>query len=128
MTFIATAWAISYIGATPVFVDVDPVRRTLNPTARSGDHASDKSDYPGAPIRDARRDGPHHGHCGTARLPVIEDAAQAHGAKYQGKRVGQFGRIACFSFYPSKNLGGVRRRRRSSHKRCIYRAPCAFSA
>jgi dTDP-4-amino-4,6-dideoxygalactose transaminase len=38
-------------------------------------------------------------------LPVIEDAAQAHGAKYRGKRVGQFGRIACFSFYPSKNLG-----------------------
>src|SRR5678815_3423175 len=38
-------------------------------------------------------------------LPVIEDAAQAHGARYRGKRVGQFGRIACFSFYPSKNLG-----------------------
>jgi dTDP-4-amino-4,6-dideoxygalactose transaminase len=39
------------------------------------------------------------------RLPVIEDAAQAHGAKYRNKRVGQFGKIACFSFYPSKNLG-----------------------
>src|SRR5947208_6938789 len=38
-------------------------------------------------------------------LPVIEDAAQAHGAKYRGKRVGQFGQIACFSFYPGKNLG-----------------------
>jgi dTDP-4-amino-4,6-dideoxygalactose transaminase len=38
-------------------------------------------------------------------LPVIEDAAQAHGAKYQNKRAGQFGQIACFSFYPSKNLG-----------------------
>jgi dTDP-4-amino-4,6-dideoxygalactose transaminase len=38
-------------------------------------------------------------------LTVIEDAAQAHGAKYRGKRVGQFGQIACFSFYPSKNLG-----------------------
>jgi len=38
-------------------------------------------------------------------LPVIEDAAQAHGATYRGKRVGQFGQIACFSFYPSKNLG-----------------------
>ena len=38
-------------------------------------------------------------------MPVIEDAAQAHGAKYRGKGVGQFGRIACFSFYPSKNLG-----------------------
>jgi dTDP-4-amino-4,6-dideoxygalactose transaminase len=39
------------------------------------------------------------------RLPVIEDAAQAHGALYRGKRVGQFGQLACFSFYPSKNLG-----------------------
>ena len=38
-------------------------------------------------------------------LPVIEDAAQAHGARYRGRRVGQFGQIACFSFYPSKNLG-----------------------
>jgi dTDP-4-amino-4,6-dideoxygalactose transaminase len=38
-------------------------------------------------------------------LPVVEDAAQAHGARYRGKRVGQFGQIACFSFYPSKNLG-----------------------
>jgi dTDP-4-amino-4,6-dideoxygalactose transaminase len=38
-------------------------------------------------------------------LPIIEDAAQAHGARYRGKRVGQFGEIACFSFYPSKNLG-----------------------
>src|SRR5438094_5842842 len=38
-------------------------------------------------------------------LPVIEDAAQAHGARYQNNRVGQFGQIACFSFYPSKNLG-----------------------
>jgi len=38
-------------------------------------------------------------------LPIIEDAAQAHGARYRGKRAGQFGQIACFSFYPSKNLG-----------------------
>jgi len=106
MSFIATAWAISYVGATPVFVDIDPVRRTLNPdklemaiTSRT------KAIIPvhlyGTPaemdrimaIADRRG------------LPVIEDAAQAHGAKYRGKRVGQFGQIACFSFYPSKNLG-----------------------
>jgi dTDP-4-amino-4,6-dideoxygalactose transaminase len=106
MTFIATAWAISYTGATPVFVDIDPVRRTLNPDKLEAAITSrTKAIIPvhlfGMPadmdriVAIAERHG----------LPVIEDAAQAHGAKYRGKRVGQFGQIACFSFYPSKNLG-----------------------
>ena len=106
MTFIATAWAISYTGATPVFVDIDPVRRTLNPDAlEAAITPRTKAIIPvhlyGMPadmdriVAIAERHG----------LPVIEDAAQAHGAKYQGKRVGQFGQIACFSFYPGKNLG-----------------------
>lgn len=106
MTFIATAWAISYVGATPVFVDIDPVRRTMSPaqleralTPRT------KAIVPvhlyGMPAEMDRimAIADRHG------IPVIEDAAQAHGAKYRNKRVGQFGRIACFSFYPSKNLG-----------------------
>src|SRR5262245_16997481 len=106
MTFIATAWAISYVGATPVFVDIDSVRRTLNPdkleaviTYRT------KAIIPvhlyGMPAEMDRiiAIAERHG------LPVIEDAAQAHGARYRGKRVGQFGQVACFSFYPSKNLG-----------------------
>src|SRR5438067_8035205 len=106
MTFIATAWAISYIGAKPVFVDIHPVRRTMDPDqleAAITPHT--KAIIPvhlyGMPAEMDRimaiadRNG----------VPVIEDAAQAHGAKYRGKRVGQFGRIACFSFYPSKNLG-----------------------
>ena len=64
MTFIATAWAISYVGATPVFVDIDPVRRTLNPgQPRSGDHVPHKSNYPGASVWNAGRDGSHHGDC-----------------------------------------------------------------
>jgi dTDP-4-amino-4,6-dideoxygalactose transaminase len=106
MTFIATAWAISYVGATPVFVDIDPVRRTLNPdTLEAAITAQTKAIIPvhlyGMPAEMDRimAVAERHG------LPVIEDAAQAHGAKYRGKRVGQFGQIACFSFYPGKNLG-----------------------
>src|SRR5947199_5128818 len=106
MTFIATAWAISYVGAKPVFVDIDPVRRTLDPDKlEAAITPRTKAIIPvhlyGMP---AEMDGinaiaERHG------LPVIEDAAQAHGAKYRGKRISQFGKIACFSFYPSKNLG-----------------------
>ncbi|MFL6501010.1 MAG: DegT/DnrJ/EryC1/StrS family aminotransferase [Candidatus Udaeobacter sp.] len=106
MTFIATAWAISYVGATPVFVDIDPARRTLNPDDLEAAITSrTKAIIPvhlyGMPAEMDRimAIAERHG------LPVIEDAAQAHGATYRGKRVGQFGQIACFSFYPSKNLG-----------------------
>ena len=106
MTFIATAWAISYVGATPVFVDIDPVRRTLNPDKLEAAITSrTKAIIPvhlyGMPAEMDRimAIAERHG------LPVIEDAAQAHGAKYRDKRVGQFGQITCFSFYPSKNLG-----------------------
>src|SRR5215475_6865585 len=106
MSFIATAWAISYVGATPVFVDIDPDRRTLNPDKlETAITSRTKAIIPvhlyGMPAEMDRimEIAKRHG------LPVIEDAAQAHGAKYRGKRVGQFGQIACFSFYPSKNLG-----------------------
>ncbi len=106
MTFIATAWAISYVGAKPVFVDIDPVRRTLDPDKlEAAITPRTKAIIPvhlyGMPAEMDRINAiaERHG------LPVIEDAAQAHGAKYRGKRVGQFGKIACFSFYPGKNLG-----------------------
>jgi dTDP-4-amino-4,6-dideoxygalactose transaminase len=106
MTFIATAWAISYVGAMPVFVDIDPVRRTIDPDKlEAAITPRTKAIIPvhlyGMPAAMDRimAIAERHG------LPVIEDAAQAHGAKYRGKRVGQFGQIACFSFYPSKNLG-----------------------
>jgi dTDP-4-amino-4,6-dideoxygalactose transaminase len=106
MTFIATAWAISYVGATPVFVDIDPVRRTLNPdNLEAAITSRTKAIIPvhlyGMPAEMDRimAIAERHG------VPVIEDAAQAHGAKYRGRRVGQFGKIACFSFYPGKNLG-----------------------
>ena len=106
MTFIATAWAISYVGAKPVFVDIDPVRRTLDPDKlEAAITPRTKAIIPvhlyGMPAEMDRimAIAERHG------LPVIEDAAQAHGATYRSKRVGQFGQIACFSFYPSKNLG-----------------------
>jgi dTDP-4-amino-4,6-dideoxygalactose transaminase len=106
MSFTATAWAISYVGATPVFVDIDPVRRTLNPDKLEAAITSrTKAIIPvhlyGMPAEMDRimAIAKQHG------VPVIEDAAQAHGARYRGRRVGQFGEIACFSFYPSKNLG-----------------------
>ncbi|NQT52252.1 DegT/DnrJ/EryC1/StrS family aminotransferase, partial [bacterium] len=106
MTFVATTWAISYVGATPVFVDIDPATRTLDPgQVEAAITPRTKAILPvhlyGQPadlapiicIADA------HG------IPVVEDAAQAHGARCQGRRVGAIGRIGCFSFYPGKNLG-----------------------
>jgi dTDP-4-amino-4,6-dideoxygalactose transaminase len=106
MTFIGTAWAISYVGAKPVFVDIDPARRTMCPTKlEAAITPRTKAIVPvhlfGMPAEMDRIKAiaDRHG------LPVIEDAAQAHGARYRDKRVGQFGQIACFSFYPSKNLG-----------------------
>jgi dTDP-4-amino-4,6-dideoxygalactose transaminase len=106
MSFIATAWAISYVGATPVFVDIDSIRRTLSPDKLDAAITSrTKAIIPvhlyGMPAEMDRimAIADRHG------LPVIEDAAQAHGAKYRNQRVGQFGKIACFSFYPGKNLG-----------------------
>ena len=108
MTFIATAWAITYVGATPVFVDIDPVRRTMCPTKLAAaitprTRAIIPVHLYGMPAEMDRIEAiaDQHG------LPVIEDAAQAHGARYRGERVGQFGQIACFSFYPSKNLGAA---------------------
>jgi dTDP-4-amino-4,6-dideoxygalactose transaminase len=105
-TFIATVAAIIYTGARPVLVDVDPDFYTMDPVRL--EHAitpRTKAIVPVHlygqpadmdPIMDIAR---RHG------IPVIEDAAQAHGADYKGRRCGSFGRLACFSFYPGKNLG-----------------------
>ncbi|MCI0391799.1 MAG: DegT/DnrJ/EryC1/StrS family aminotransferase [Acidobacteria bacterium] len=106
MTFIATASAISYAGARPVFVDIDPERRTMDPLKlEAAINRQTKAILPvhlhgqpadlGAILRIADRHG----------VPIVEDAAQAHGALYSGRRVGQFGLVGCFSFYPGKNLG-----------------------
>ena len=105
-TFIATAEAISHAGARPVFVDIDPVTFNLDPARiEAAITARTKAIMPvhlyGNPadmdplLAIARRRGLH----------VIEDAAQAHGARYKNRRVGTLGTAACFSFYPGKNLG-----------------------
>ncbi len=105
-TFIATAWAISYVGATPVFVDIDPARRTLDPAKlEAAVTPRTKAIMPvhifGTP---ADMDS-INAIAAKHKLSVVEDAAQAHGARYKGKRAGQFSAISCFSYYPTKNLG-----------------------
>ena len=105
-TFVATVAAIDYAGARPVFVDVDPLT-----------HNMDASQVEAAITERTRVIMPVHLHGQPAdldpildiarrhRLLVIEDAAQAHAAEYQGRRVGSIGDLGCFSFYPGKNLG-----------------------
>ncbi|HEX6566726.1 MAG TPA: DegT/DnrJ/EryC1/StrS family aminotransferase [Chthoniobacterales bacterium] len=105
-TFMATAEAITYCGARPVFVDVDERTYTMDPNALKDALTSrTKAIMPvhlfgqAADMDPILEFGRNHG------LPVVEDACQAHGATYKGKRVGTFGDTACFSFYPGKNLG-----------------------
>jgi dTDP-4-amino-4,6-dideoxygalactose transaminase len=107
-TFFATAGAIARLGAKPVFVDVEPRTYNINPARIEA-----------AITAATRAIMPVHlyGQCADMdaileiaarhRLPVIEDAAQAIGAEDKGRRAGSMGRIGCFSFYPSKNLGAA---------------------
>jgi len=105
-TFLATAEAISFCGAKPVFVDVEEGTYTLNPalleaaiTPRTKAivpvHLYGQMADMDAIMVVANRRG----------LPVVEDACQAHGATYRGRRAGSIGAAGCFSFYPGKNLG-----------------------
>ncbi len=105
-TFIATAEAVSHVGAKPVFVDVADDTATLDPAL-----------FAAAITPRTRAVIPVHLYGQPADLDplleiarehniaVVEDACQAHGAKYRGRRVGSFGAVGCFSFYPGKNLG-----------------------
>jgi dTDP-4-amino-4,6-dideoxygalactose transaminase len=105
-TFVATLSAILYVGAKPVFVDIDPatfnldvtrLERAITPRTRAiipvhlYGHPADMK-----PLLSLAR---------QYQLKVVEDAAQAHGAEYHGPRVGGLGDVGCFSFYPTKNLG-----------------------
>ena len=105
-TFVATAAAIVYAGARPVFVDIEPESYTM-----------DVNRIEAAVTPRTKAILPVHLYGQTAdmdpileiarrrKLVVIEDAAQAHGAEYKGRRAGSLGDMGCFSFYPGKNLG-----------------------
>ncbi|MBI4383687.1 MAG: DegT/DnrJ/EryC1/StrS family aminotransferase [Nitrospinae bacterium] len=107
-TFYATAGSIVRVGARPVFVDIDPATCNLNPD--QVESRISKKTKAIIPVH-------LYGQCAdmeplleTARkhgLAVIEDAAQAIGASYQGRRAGSLGDYGCFSFFPTKNLGGL---------------------
>jgi len=105
-TFIATAWGVSYTGAIPIFVDctsdtwqIDPllIKEKITPNTKAiiGVHLY------GQPFDIEAV----QAICLKHNLFLIEDAAQAHGARYNQRTVGDFGEMACFSFYPGKNLG-----------------------
>jgi dTDP-4-amino-4,6-dideoxygalactose transaminase len=107
-TFIATVWAVLYVGAVPVLCDVEPAsgnidaadaERRIDPLVKAiiPVHLYGQPANLDAVLALAERHG----------LAVIEDAAQAIGACYQGKPVGGFGLLGCFSFYPGKNLGAA---------------------
>lgn len=105
-TFIATAWGVSHAGATPVFVDctsdtweidITKIEEKISPKTKAiiGVHLYGQPfDIEGVAAI-----------CKKHNLYMIEDAAQAQGARYKGQMVGQFGEMACYSFYPGKNLG-----------------------
>ena len=104
-TFIATAEAICYAGAKPVFVDVDPRTANLDPALI--EFAVTERSRVILPVHLYGRPADLEPFLEIARrynLAVLEDACQAHGARYRGKRVGSIGHAAAFSFYPSKNL------------------------
>ena len=105
-TFVATVASILYVGARPVLVDIEPRYFTIDPAAIEAAitprtraivpvHLFGQPAEMDAILAIAKQ---HH-------LAVVEDAAQAHGAEYHGRRCGSLGEIAAFSFYPSKNLG-----------------------
>lgn len=108
-TFFATAGAISRAGATPVFVDVE--EDTFNLDAGQMEevlaaHPKVRAIMPVHLFGGCADMDPILKMAGERGIPVIEDAAQAIGAEYKGRRAGSIGRIGAFSFFPSKNLGG----------------------
>ncbi len=107
-SFFATAEAVSFLGATPIFVDIDPETFALRPDLAAGAitsrtrallpvHLFGQAADMDALLDLGRRTG----------IPVVEDVAQAFGGRWRGRRLGTLGRISAFSFFPTKNLGGL---------------------
>lgn len=132
-TFIATALAVTFVGAAPVLIDADPLTYNIDPDKIRKFLCSRHSKNTRAII-------PVHlyGHPADMKailkiaqeynLKIVEDACQAHGAYYESKRVGGFGAAGCFSFYPAKNLGAlgdagivVTNKKSIARKICMFR-------
>jgi dTDP-4-amino-4,6-dideoxygalactose transaminase len=105
-TFIATAWGVSHAGAIPVFVDCEEDTWEIDPYKIEAAITSKTKAVIGVHLYGQPFDiDAVKAICDKHNLFLIEDAAQAQGARYKGKAVGGFGEMACFSFYPGKNLG-----------------------
>lgn len=105
-TFIATAWGISYTGAKPVFVDCDPLTWEIDASKLEAKITSKTKAVIGVHLYGQPFDiNAVQNICTKHDLFLVEDAAQAQGATYNDVPVGGFGEMACFSFYPGKNLG-----------------------
>ena len=108
LTFVSTAYAVSAIGAIPVFVDIEPHTYTIDPNAAYA-AISDKTTAI-IPVHLYGQMADMHSVMNLASdygLKVIEDVAQAHGAQYRGKFAGTIGDFGCFSMYVGKNMGGL---------------------
>lgn len=107
-SFIATAGAIAYVGAKPIFVDIDPVTYNLNPALLEAAITPDTRAIMPVHLFGLPADmDPITAVARAHDLVIIEDAAQAIGSRYGGRYTGTFGEYGCFSFFPSKNLGGA---------------------
>lgn len=105
-TFMATAEAISYSGAKPVFVDIDPVTYNMDPAQlEKAITPRTKAIIPVHLMGQTADMAPILSIAARHGIPVVEDACQAHGAEYKGQKAGTMGAAGCFSFYPGKNLG-----------------------
>lgn len=106
-TFFATAGSVARLGAKAVFVDIDPLTYNINPEAiEAAITDKTKAIIPVHLYGQMADMDPIMAVAQRHNLPVVEDAAQAIGSEYKGRRAGSIGDLACFSFFPSKNLGG----------------------
>jgi dTDP-4-amino-4,6-dideoxygalactose transaminase len=107
-TFMATAEAISYCGARPKFVDIDEQTYTMDPALlERAISPRTKAIIPVHLFGQCADMDPILDIANKHGLPVVEDACQAHGAQYKGRKAGTMGVLGCFSFYPGKNLGAL---------------------
>ena len=132
-TFVATSWAISYVGAKPVYVDVDDVTLNLDPKLlERAITPKTKAVMPVHLYGQPFDVDPILEICRKHKLPLVEDAAQSHGAKYKGKTVGTLRGHFLLQLLSRKKSRRVRRRRRARDEQCGIcqraRNPCANTA